>query len=44
MKELINNREYEDELEKKGIKYIAGVAAVGPLTVRLSTSRATPTR
>lgn len=29
MKELINNREYEDELEKKGIKYIAGVDEVG---------------
>ena len=29
MKTLINNREYEDELEKKGIKYIAGVDEVG---------------
>ena len=29
MKEVINNREYEDELEKKGIKYIAGVDEVG---------------
>lgn len=29
MKELINNREYEEELEQKGIKYIAGVDEVG---------------
>lgn len=29
MKEQINNREYEDELIKKGIKYIAGVDEVG---------------
>ena len=29
MKELINNREYEDELEQKGINYIAGVDEVG---------------
>lgn len=29
MKEQINNREYEEELEKKGIKYIAGVDEVG---------------
>lgn len=29
MKELINNREFEEELEKKGIKYIAGVDEVG---------------
>ena len=29
MKTLINNREYEEELEKKGIKYIAGVDEVG---------------
>jgi len=29
MKELINNREYEIELAKKGIKYIAGVDEVG---------------
>ena len=29
MKEQINNREYEDELLKKGIKYIAGVDEVG---------------
>ena len=29
MKTLINNREYEDDLEKKGIKYIAGVDEVG---------------
>jgi len=29
MKKLINNREYEEELEKKGIKYIAGVDEVG---------------
>ena len=29
MKDLINNREYENELEEKGIKYIAGVDEVG---------------
>lgn len=29
MKELINNREFEEELEQKGIKYIAGVDEVG---------------
>lgn len=29
MKELINNREYEDNLIKRGIKYIAGVDEVG---------------
>lgn len=29
MKELINNREYEDNLIKQGIKYIAGVDEVG---------------
>ena len=29
MKDLINNREYENELEQKGIKYIAGVDEVG---------------
>ena len=29
MKTLINNREYEEELEQKGIKYIAGVDEVG---------------
>ena len=29
MKTLINNREYEEELELKGIKYIAGVDEVG---------------
>ena len=29
MKETINNREYEENLEKKGIKYIAGVDEVG---------------
>ena len=29
MKDLINNREYENELEKKGINYIAGVDEVG---------------
>lgn len=29
MKEFINNREFEEELEKKGIKYIAGVDEVG---------------
>ncbi len=29
MKEQINNHEYEDELIKKGIKYIAGVDEVG---------------
>lgn len=29
MKESANNREYEEELEKKGIKYIAGVDEVG---------------
>ena len=29
MKETINNREYEENLEKQGIKYIAGVDEVG---------------
>lgn len=29
MKEVINNREYEDSLVKQGIKYIAGVDEVG---------------
>lgn len=29
MKDLINNREYEIELEQKGIKYIAGIDEVG---------------
>lgn len=29
MKDLINNREYENNLEQKGIKYIAGVDEVG---------------
>jgi len=29
MKEVINNREYEDNLKKQGIKYIAGVDEVG---------------
>ena len=29
MQEIINNREYEDDLQKQGIKYIAGVDEVG---------------
>ncbi len=29
MQEIINNREYEDNLQKQGIKYIAGVDEVG---------------
>lgn len=29
MKEIINNREYEENLNKEGIKYIAGVDEVG---------------
>lgn len=29
MKEIINNRAYEDDLKKQGIKYIAGVDEVG---------------